>query len=203
MRADDFAAALLSAAAFAAAVFVAEVFVAAAFAVVVVLAVAVFAVVVLVAAAFAAVVLATPGLPSDAFAGAASSIDAAVPTGLAAAFAVVERAAAVPFAAVPFAAVLRDAALFAAVLFAVPRAVVVRAEFLAAAVRAAAAVVVLGAADRGATPSIFKAGSATTSTVAAAFSAAAFEGVPGLVGFFAGVFLAGVLFGVEGAASAT
>jgi hypothetical protein len=88
----------------------------------------------------------------------------------------------------------------------VVRAVDARAEFLAAAVRAAEAVVFgveLRAAVAPVGRSSFNAGSATTSTVAAALSAADFDGVRAAALFFAGVFRAGVFFAVEGAASAT
>ena len=87
------------------------------------------------------------------------------------------------------------------------RAVVSRVEFLTAAARAAAVVVFFDPADRGPElaelRSIFSAGSATTSTVAAALSAAAFDGARVPVVFFAGALRAGVFFGAAGAASAT
>ncbi|KQZ22302.1 hypothetical protein ASD43_16430 [Microbacterium sp. Root553] len=76
--------------------------------------------------------------------------------------------------------------------------------------RAAAAVFFTGAAEPAPSPGrglIRRAGSATTSMVAAAFSAAAFAGVRGVAAFFTGAFFVGVLragvfFSGAGAASA-
>nr|WP_314843797.1 hypothetical protein [uncultured Microbacterium sp.] len=81
-------------------------------------------------------------------------------------------------------------------------------EFRAAAARAAAVVVVRFAdgprpADALSARESFSAGSATTSMVAAALSAADFEGVLGVAGFFTAGFLVGVFLAGAVAASAT